>query len=1256
MKWNRLSLIATAGILSSFLILRMIDAQPSQVKSPTSQRENPYDGQVNEQIDKLKDPSALVRSAAASSLGILRAYAASAALVQALKDKSPEVRREAAMALAWCGARQDVNPLLSALDDEEWSVRQAANVTLGNLTGMDFAFDGLAEVQIRGRQAARWRAWWAKASQEPNPSEVMALLGEKDLNKQLRGVRAIGSIGNAAAATKIVEILNPYIPQEEVQPRLGAWEQGLSVILDDTAKQVAQSAIRSLGRLRAPETLPVLIGLLNKPQWARFAADALGDFNSPEAVAPLIAALPRYSRDVNRGNPPELCPGNDCIMGAAADRGFITPNAIMVSLARLRLDKTTDIEALRKITPSIVAEIPADADSGMLYQPEAWQLLTRHLLDKAGVRDQACDAAFQALNETEKYFSPSVLRAKSRVGRGGRGRPPVEEDGDSGLLKLSNAVAPAPANTKAGVKPGATFKDMTIEQAFFAMATNAQADVPAMSSWLPSICAERRYVPKLIALMDHENGWIVINAVKALMFANAKEAVEPIATKLAASHPEAEYGYSGVQEQEPYSDPAPRWRAAMIHALGYFQAKEHDDLLIRILEDNRNVQEMQYIAAQALDQIGSPNALKALVRTAANHPLQSVKLVAREATWRRGLKDPDPRPTPSLAPVSVAEDNSHTPPASYVFIRGENKVRSDVAAQAAVDPWRQTYSISNHNPTFREGRNLYILNVEGGQQKVTQLTHFDSGYIADNEVSWDGKKVIFAMRRSNEGHNYANMPYAAAKLQHTPLDGKDDPWWHIWEINVDGTGLRQITRGPYHDVHPAYLPDGRVVFSSSRIGLRDEYHMYQATGLTVMNADGSDIRVIGQNLGGDRDPSVLPDGRVAFARLDVFYSRLKTEVTLHTIYPDGTHNAALYGPERREFWSQVNKRYAFWEMPTGYFTTSFGGIGDNRNRVLKLAQPQGLPDGRVVAVSAAGLFTFGPGSKQERLVPHDHKYAVTTPFPIGGEKVVAAASIMQFNVGGKVLTAESPEMLKLMESPSYRRNFTSAVNVDLGLYIVDLETGEMKLLYNDPNHAEFEARPIVARTPPPVIPDTTSGSESFTAKLFASSVYHSRFDRVRERGKLIRVVEGQPFVARNETHTNVQQSPTNRYANHGGTIARVLGTFPLAADGSFNVEVPADRLIHLQVLDSDRQVMGNETFWLYARPGETRGCVGCHAPSDISVPAKGDAIALKARAFRALPFGNEFTYRAKTWLKGSLPDEAEDRTRTVQAISLIGRR
>jgi hypothetical protein len=301
------------------------------------------------------------------------------------------------------------------------------------------------------------------------------------------------------------------------------------------------------------------------------------------------------------------------------------------------------------------------------------------------------------------------------------------------------------------------------------------------------------------------------------------------------------------------------------------------------------------------------------------------------------------------------------------------------------------------------------------------------------------------------------------------------------------------------------------------------------------------------------------------------------------------------------------------------------------------------------------LFVFGPESSHERLVPHDRKYAVTSPFPIGGEKVVASATVRRFKVDGKTIDAETPEMQKLRATKGYGYLFAEAVDIDLGLYIVDLETGEMSLLYNDPERAEFEPRPLAARTPPPVIPDTMDGPDEYTAKLFASSIFESRFDRVRSRGKFVRVIEGQPYVVRHQTQKSVHESPGLRWRNHGGTLARVLGTFPVAADGSFYVEVPADRLIHLQVLDSDRRVLGNQTFWMYARPGETRGCVGCHESPGISAPARRDVEALKANALPALPRGNEFVYRAKTWMKGGLPDEDEERTRTVRAVSLLAR-
>ncbi len=111
---------------------------------------------------------------------------------------------------------------------------------------------------------------------------------------------------------------------------------------------------------------------------------------------------------------------------------------------------------------------------------------------------------------------------------------------------------------------------------------------------------------------------------------------------------------------------------------------------------------------------------------------------------------------------------------------------------------------------------------------------------------------------------------------------------------------------------------------------------------------------------------------------------------------------------------------------------------------------------------------------------------------------------------------------------------------------------------------------------------------------------------------------------------------------------------PLAADGSFFVQVPADRLIHHQVLDSDRRVLGNQLTWIYARPGETRSCVGCHEKPHTTSRGN-DPLASHVPPISLLPVGDEFTYRAKAWFKGHLPPEIEERTRTVRAVNLFGR-
>lgn len=1235
---------------------------------------SPHHRQTTEQVELLtsaRTPNA--RAAAAEALGYLRNYSAADALAKALGDDSALVRREAAMALGFCGGRSHLQPLTEMLEDSDWTVRQSAWVALTNLTAMEWPFDALTVPDLRSQQARRWRDWIAKIPADQPPKDVLDLIapaariaidnlaiGAKvavstiykgppealtdgalgsefwqtknvsfpqnctiDLGdlKQIgcvvvqqygpgfcmtdyalelgsdgktfkevrrtkkkspvrlvisfpaqkaryvriishrteqatypttfrevevyarpptsvgddddlfynaeRGMRALGALGGSAEP--IIRILKPYVHSAGSH-----WPE----------KTMVQAGITALGRLGGEQSLELLISLMQNPQWARYAACALGEIGGDKAARALIEAYPQYGRPLT-GATPKQSPPDDRPGLEPADRMYETPYAIARALAQMSWTQTETTDALRAIAPLLLANLPSDYDAGMIYEPEAHEQVTAFLLDRCSLRRPALRVAFSSLG--------------------------IKTEGPA--TDFDKTIAP--------------------------VAQRNQGGIPEAAHWLSALCRERTDAPHLIELLEHDNGWVRINAAKALGFMNAREAIEPLARLLSDSKTEAEFGYNGRwffiqdqhQGQSEYNDPPPRWRQAFTRLLGILGAREHAPLLIRLLWDENNVLEVQMAAAQSLDQLSTPRALEALVRTEREHPFYSIRLFAREALWRRGLlRDQAPKSTPAYpalsAPVHPAKETGA--PQAIIFIQGDNNMPNDFQ----IDHWRQTYSTTDSGPTYRLGRNIMILEPPKPGGEVRPLTHFAEGYVADCEVSYDARRVVFARR-----------------------GGQADPWWHIYEIRANGSGLRQITRGPYHDVQPCYLPDGRIVFSTSRQGTRDEYHGYYGTGLAVMQPDGSDVRHIGFNLGRDDEPSVLADGRIVFGRLELFYSRLKTERTVHAVFPDGTHDVTLYGPERRGLWRQITVKSK----------ENWWGEVAPRHRVLRLTQPQPFEPGRILCASTGGLVLTGPGRYLETFIPHPKDMAVTSPYPLTDGRILCAAS---------------------------KRTFDRK-EVDLGLYYLDPKTGEMTPLYNDPAAAEFEPRPLTPRPRPPALAESmTASGNSFTARFACQSIRNSRESRTARRGKLVRVVEGLPAVARHHTHLS---SDGPAWKNHAGTHARVLGTVPLAADGSFYIEVPADRLIHVQVLDSDRRVVGNQQIWMYGRPGEKRSCVGCHERPDTTAvtPINRFPAAHQVEPLQCLPTGGEFSYRAKFWNKGTLTDEGEERTRTVRAVNLI---
>lgn len=66
--------------------------------------------------------------------------------------------------------------------------------------------------------------------------------------------------------------------------------------------------------------------------------------------------------------------------------------------------------------------------------------------------------------------------------------------------------------------------------------------------------------------------------------------------------------------------------------------------------------------------------------------------------------------------------------------------------------------------------------------------------------------------------------------------------------------------------------------------------------------------------------------------------------------------------------------------------------------------------------------------------------------------------------------------------------------------------------------------------------------------------------------------------------------------------SKVLGSAPVEPDGSFQIEVPADVPLALQLLNEKGQTIAAQKTWTWVKPRENRGCIGCHEDRELAPP------------------------------------------------------
>lgn len=511
-----------------------------------------------------------------------------------------------------------------------------------------------------------------------------------------------------------------------------------------------------------------------------------------------------------------------------------------------------------------------------------------------------------------------------------------------------------------------------------------------------------------------------------------------------------------------------------------------------------------------------------------------------------------------------------------------------------------------HVPRDAEGR------LDPSRAEVETLFDGHAGVARHPVADFDGRTVLFAYR---------------------PEKPEVDGWssyWHLWSVNADGSGAKRLTEGPFHDMDPVPLPDGDLGFISTRCITRFLCWQPQAYVLFRMKRNGSDIKRLSFANISEWDPVVTRDGRILWTRSEYQDKGSDFGHTVWAIRPDGTHPELVFGNNTPYCYGHAR------EVPdSAELVCTLISHGDQQGPIALIDRSKGLYE-------TAGITSITPDTRPQYQMDRSHQETFRYPEPISRDHFLVS------------------------HSPGPRPHW--------GLYLID-RYGNRELLYLDPSISSKKPSPLRVRPRPPRLPETpdpTLAAQEL-GQFTVQDVYEGLGRSVpRGRVKYLQVSQEVPPLLERMTcgeyrsshppffdfyatpvhkvkgpaHEIVTRTPNAMGAHafrqgsaavsSNGIIAvterggwpsyvakAVLGTVPVAADGSVNFTAPAGKVLYFQLLDADQNELQRMRSVVQLQPGERRSCAGCHEDR-LQLPATKQttlALAVPAKALEPPPWG-----------------------------------
>ena len=484
-----------------------------------------------------------------------------------------------------------------------------------------------------------------------------------------------------------------------------------------------------------------------------------------------------------------------------------------------------------------------------------------------------------------------------------------------------------------------------------------------------------------------------------------------------------------------------------------------------------------------------------------------------------------------------------------------DKARKMLAGKQILYVERHQYASDHHNTatifqygeinqnSFSQGGAIKIYDVDSG--KTRTLINTDTGNLRDPEISFDGKRVIFSMRMNKE----------------------DD--YHIYEIGIDGSNLKQLTSAKgVSDIDPLYLPDGGIVFTSTRQPKYCMCNRHIMGNLFRMESDGANITQIGVSTLFEGHSTMLNDGRILYDRWEYVDRNFGDAQGLWTVNPDGTKHSIYYGNNTASPGAVIDGR----QIPgTDLVLCIFSSCHDRPWGSLAIIDRKKGVDGKEPVVKIypeEALNLVANGDLDTFKWVQSFRYE--DPFPMNKEWFLVSRTLYKY--------------------PEWNNQ---ACGYKQGIFLVGMDGTEELLIEGersvfDPHIVESSAKPVTL----PMMRNFTSDKGQF----YVVNVYEGTHMQGIEKGvaKWLRVIESPE--KRSWTHGGWsgqgEQAPALNW--HSFEHKQILGEVPIEEDGSVNFMVPAGKHVYFQLLDKDKKMIQSMRSGVSLMPGEVNGCVGCH--------------------------------------------------------------